>query len=67
MSASVWRVPSEMSQQASERRVRLLGRRELLIAYLMENVREEDWHGCADACMDLREVDAELRGLKHER
>ena len=50
-----------------ERRRRLLGRRELLITYLMENVREQDWHGCADACMDLREVDAELRGLKYER
>lgn len=43
---------------------RLSVRRETLIIYLMENVHEEDWHGVMDAAADLREVDAELRGLE---
>lgn len=40
--------------------------RELLIEYLKMKVYEEDWHGVADAAMDLREVDAFQRGLEHE-
>ena len=38
----------------------LVARREQLISYLKMKVEEEDWHGCADACMDLREIDAKL-------
>ena len=37
--------------------------RELLIEYLKLKVHEEDWHGVADAAMDLRELDAYERGL----
>ena len=40
--------------------------RELLIEYLKLKVHEEDWHGVADAAMDLRELDAFQRGLEHE-
>lgn len=32
-------------------------------AYLLAKVDAEDWHGVADAAMDLREIDAELRAL----
>lgn len=35
-----------------------------LIAYLTMKLEEEDWHGCADAAMDLRELDAMLRVLR---
>jgi hypothetical protein len=38
----------------------LVARREQLIAYLRMKTEEEDWHGVADAAMDLREVDAKL-------
>ena len=37
--------------------------REILIEYLKLKVHEEDWHGVADAAMDLRELDAYERGL----
>lgn len=37
--------------------------RELLIEYLKLKAHEEDWHGVADAAMDLRELDAYERGL----
>lgn len=40
--------------------------RELLIEYLKLKVNEEDWHGVADAAMDLRELDAFERGILHE-
>ena len=32
--------------------------REILIAYLLMKVRQEDWHGVSDAANDLREMDA---------
>jgi hypothetical protein len=34
--------------------------RDTLIAYLQMKVGEEDWHGVADAAMDLRELEARL-------
>lgn len=37
-------------------------RRRTLIEYLRMKVDQEDWHGAADACCDLRELDAEERG-----
>lgn len=40
--------------------------RELLIEYMQLKISEEDWHGVADAAMDLREMDAFQRGLNHE-
>ncbi len=41
--------------------------RETLIAYLTMKVAEQDWHGVADAAMDLRELDAESRGAEKAR
>lgn len=38
--------------------------REILVEYLKLKVHEEDWHGVADAAMDLRELDAFERGLE---
>lgn len=42
----------------------LLSLREMLITYLTVKATVEDWHGVCDAANDLREVDAELRGLR---
>ena len=42
------------------RRETLDRRRTTLIAYLTMKVDERDWHGVADAAMDLRELDAQL-------
>lgn len=39
----------------------LLKRRSAIIADLLLKVEAEDWHGVADAAMDLREVDATLK------
>jgi len=31
---------------------------EVMIAYLLLKVRQRDWHGVADAAMDIREMEA---------
>jgi len=35
-----------------------------LLVYLQAKVKAEDWHGVADAAMDLREIDAKLSVLQ---
>lgn len=45
----------------STRRNQLEENRRQLVAYLTMKMIDEDWHGVADAAMDLRELDAELR------
>jgi len=37
--------------------------RAILIEYLKAKADAEDWHGVSDAANDLRELDAELKGL----
>lgn len=41
----------------------LAQKRERMINYLKLKVEEEDWHGVADAAMDLREIEAKLKML----
>lgn len=43
---------------------KLAARRSRMITYLQLKVEEEDWHGVADAAMDLREIDAAIETLK---
>jgi hypothetical protein len=38
--------------------------RTILLAYARAKLDDEDFHGVCDACNDLREIDAELRGLR---
>lgn len=45
----------------------LASRRRLMISYCEMKIREEDWHGVADAAMDLRDIDAEVLGLNRAR
>src|SRR5262245_39954054 len=44
-------------------RATLEKRRPVVIADLLAKVEAEDWHGVADAAMDLREIDAQLMVL----
>jgi len=39
--------------------------RRVLLEYLRVKTDAEDWHGVADAACDLREIDAELKGMRH--
>ena len=40
--------------------------RKQMVEYLKLKVSLEDWHGVADAAMDLREIDAKLEVLTNE-
>ena len=52
-------------------RDQLVKRRAIVIADAQMKLECADWHGCADACMDLREIDAritlfdEIRAIAH--
>jgi hypothetical protein len=39
-------------------------RKKLLIAYLKEKMKCEDWHACWDASVDLAVLDAAFKGKK---
>lgn len=36
-------------------------RRRVLLKYMKMKVADKDWHGVADAAMDMRELEAERR------
>lgn len=38
----------------------------IMVEYLKLKVKQEDWHGTADAAMDIREIDAKLFVLKSQ-
>lgn len=44
-------------------KTQLLKRRAITIQDLIAKADNEDWHGVADAAMDLREIDATLATL----
>lgn len=41
----------------------LLESKTVRLAYLKVLITEEDWHGVMDAAADIREIEAEIRGL----
>jgi hypothetical protein len=47
-----------------ERKQHLMALHATVIAYLQAKVSDADWHGVSDAANDLREIEAELRGLR---
>lgn len=42
---------------------KLEGQKALMRKYLQLKVDEDDYHGCADAAMDLRDIDSEIKSL----
>ena len=44
---------------------KLIKDKEELVAYMLRKIGSEDWHGVADAAMDIREIDAKLELLTH--
>ena len=50
---------------AQEERLKVLdARRQLMVSYLVMKVGEGDWHGVQDAASDLRDIEAEVKGLE---
>ncbi len=48
-------------------REQLVKRRAIVMADAQMKLEVADWHGCADACMDLREIDAQIALLDYLR
>lgn len=46
-----------------ERRLFLYRHRDAIIAHMKTRLEDADWHGVSDDANDLREVEAELKGL----
>jgi hypothetical protein len=49
---------------AAPRLLQLEEDRDILIAYLEQQMREQDWHGVQDAASDLRDLDVEMETLR---
>jgi hypothetical protein len=58
-----WMMKREEDSRDVVARNKLLKERETMIEYLHLKVEIEDWHGVADAAMDLREIDVRLKML----
>ena len=39
---------------------------DVMVAYLLLKVKQRDWHGVADAVMDIREMEARMKEKKNE-
>ncbi len=53
-----------MVDHIAARETELLESMEIMRTYLLLKLRESDFHGIADAAMDMRDIDAELKGLR---
>lgn len=53
----------EFHRATPSRLGRLSERKALMVKYLLAKVEEEDWHGVQDAASDLRDIEAEVKGL----
>lgn len=54
----------KIKNKFSERVIQLEDSRHKMMSYLQHKVNEQDWHGVADAAMDLRDIESELDGIK---
>lgn len=50
-------------EEIEKRIVQLRDQRRTMKKYLQDKVNNEDWHGVADAAMDLRDIEHEIAGL----
>lgn len=59
------RYPNPMDPMAilekAHRQLKLSERKRVMVEYMQLKMKEEDWHGVADASMDLRELEVEIK------
>ena len=55
---------TNISCQIEKRLQKLATHRAVLLLYLNEKIKEEDFHAVSDAANDLRDIDAEVSALK---
>jgi hypothetical protein len=54
----------ELKGRIKERLQQLETHKAVLLLYLNEKIKEEDFHAVSDAANDLRDIDAEVSALK---
>jgi len=47
------------------RKQRLQSQKRDLVQYMLSKIEWEDWHAVMDAAADIREIEAELKGMDH--
>lgn len=52
-------MPDKIAQLQNSKAVR--------VEYLQSLIVEEDWHGLMDAAADIREIEAEIKGILYSR
>lgn len=60
-------VPADIPTVAEERIKRLKANRSQMIEYIKLKLSEDDLHGVADGAMDVRDLDAEIKGIEFMR
>lgn len=55
--------PIDLSAERGRKVARLEARKKVILDDMMGKIEFEDWHGVADAAMDLREIEAALKVL----
>lgn len=45
----------------------LLEEKKILLQYIMMKIKQQDWHGVADAAMDLREIEVKIKNTKKDK
>lgn len=60
-------IVAELPAFAEQRLKRLRENRARMVDYLKLKLEEEDWHGVQDAGSDLRDIDAEIKGIEFMR
>lgn len=52
-------------QELMKRIVELKAQKKLLLEYTQIKIKEEDYHGGIDSLMDVRDIDAEVKGIHY--
>lgn len=58
------KLPDALEEAKLKKIAELCLEKEVLLTYLSSKVKVQDWHGTADAAMDLREIEAKLQVLR---
>ena len=50
-------------KKALDRLEQLVENKRVMLAYMQNRIAEEDWHGVEDAGSDVRDIEAEMKGI----
>ncbi len=59
----LYAIEADRSKKANDQLVTLACQKDKLVEYMKMKIDKEDWHGVADAAMDVRELEASMKIL----